>query len=147
MNKLFLVFALLVFTFCHAAPISPVGEDKASTYPEKNGETLSVFVHISAITTAKDGKKVAKISNITLANDQATPKKALKARLRKSDNLLQFEIQMASNTPDRFLMPKGFIINDKISKLLGEPGKVVMSGGTTMVKQKNGSGLLQFEIQ
>lgn len=148
MKKLFIFLALLTFAFCLAAPLPGVADKHIPTDLFVDGEVVNVFVHISALEEGKNGLKVAKITRITLAQKGQKPEKnVLRARLRRNKNLLQFEIQMLNSGIDRFLMPKGFVINDRISKLLGSSKQVVMSGGSTMVRQKDGKGLLQFEIQ
>ena len=147
MNKLFFIVTLLAFTFCTAAPLPYSFDQEVLSHLEENGQTVNVFVHISAVKTTKDGKRVAKISKVTMAKSQKPAKNVIQAKLRRVNNLLQLEIQMLKGTPDRFIMPKCFVINDRISKLLGASGQVVMSGGSTMVKQTSKSGILNFEIQ
>ena len=145
MNKLFFVFALISFVFFSAQASMLLPKNNNSKVFEIDGDPVNVFVHISAVKEGKNGKKTAKILKITLAKGQAG-KNMVPAKLRREGNLLQFEIQMQKQSFDRLVMPKGFVINDRISKLLGSSKGVVMSGGSTMLK-KSSNGLLQFEIQ
>ncbi|MCI4671844.1 MAG: hypothetical protein MRZ79_27120 [Bacteroidia bacterium] len=148
MNKLFLILSLLSFTFFTAKAEDVLPTDATVECSYDNQEAVNVFVHITAIKESKDGKRSAKISKITMANGQKAGKNILPAKLRRKGNRLQFEIQMSKKSLDRVIMPKGFILSDRISKLLGSSQKVVMSGGSTMIrKSENGNGLLQFEIQ
>jgi len=146
MEKFFVAIALVTITFFSVNASTLVQEETTPALVEVNQEPVSVFVHISAIKIGKNGLKMAKIAKITLAKGQEPAKNKFKAKLRKVDNRLQFEIQMQKKQFDQLTMPKGFILNDRIAKLLGTAEQVVMSGGSTMLK-KSSNGLLHFEIQ
>ena len=146
MEKFFVVFAFIAFTFCTVNANTLLTEDTTPIEVKINQEPVNIFVHISAIKIGKDGLKTAKIANITLAKGQQPGKNKFKAKLSREGNQLQFEIQMQKKKFDQLIMPKGFILNDRIAKLIGTSEQVVMSGGSTMLK-KSENGLLHFEIQ
>jgi hypothetical protein len=108
--------------------------------------SVNVFVHISALKLGAKGLKSARISKIVLDTGQEGGKNRFRAVLRREGNRLQFEIQMSKKRFDRLVMPEGFTLNDRISKLLGANKGVVMSGGSTMVRQTE-KNMLWFEIQ
>lgn len=147
MNKLFFILMLMAFSFVTMNAKTPYLSEDVQSMVKNKQETVHVFVHITALKANKDGRKMAKITNVTLAKKGQKPgKNMVRAKLRRKGNRLQFEIQMAKIKADGFLMPRGFILNDRISKLLGSSQKVVMSGGSTMLK-KTETNLLHFEIQ
>ncbi len=107
---------------------------------------VNIFVHISAIKIGANGQKTARISKIVLDTGQRGGKNKYRAVMKRAGNRLQFEIQMSNKRFDRLVMPKGYILSDRISRLLGANKGVVMSGGSTMIKPTE-TNMLWFEIQ
>ncbi|MEO0895345.1 MAG: hypothetical protein AAFY71_02920 [Bacteroidota bacterium] len=146
MNKLLIVFAFLSFAFFSANAHTTL-ENNGPSYGEQDQmEVVNVFVHISAVKKGKDGKRVAKITKVTMGKGKAAGNNGFKAKLRQKGNRIMFETIVMPKNVDRLIMPKGFILNDRISKALGSANKIVMSGGSTMVKQTE-KNMLWFEIQ
>ncbi|MTB52427.1 hypothetical protein [Lewinella sp. W8] len=141
-----LLFALALIAVCSAF-VSVNDSSLASSAEiavDPAPASVNVFVHISAVKVGARGLKTARITKIVLAKDGVEGKNTFRASLKRVDGLLQFEIQMKQKV-DRLVMPEGFVLSDRISRLLGVPKGVVMSGGSTMVRSAD--GLLQFEIQ
>lgn len=146
MKKLLLILGL--FALCtpmiSANDSSPGVPAEAAAYLIP--APVNVFVHITALKAGANGLKTAKISKIVLDAGQAGGRNKFRAVLKRKGNRLQFEIQLSQKRFDRLVMPQGFILSDRISRLLGANKGVVMSGGSTMVQQTE-NNLLWFEIQ
>ncbi|MEL6673077.1 MAG: hypothetical protein AAFR61_12825 [Bacteroidota bacterium] len=145
MGKFMIILALISFSFFQVQAEGVTDQNEAVTEVSIDQEPVNVIVHFSPAKVGKNGRKAAKITKIVMGRGQQVGNNAFRAKLRRKDNLLHFEIQMKSSKFDRLIMPEGFIINDRISKLLGSQ-QVVMSGGSTMVKQTE-KNMLWFEIQ
>jgi hypothetical protein len=146
MKKLLFVLGLFALypLMVSANDSSPGAPTEVSAYPVP--APVNVFVHISALKVGANGLKTARISKIVLDAGQEGGKNKFRAVLHRKGNRLQFEIQLSKKRFDRLVMPEGFILSDRISRLLGANNGVVMSGGTTMVQQTE-QNMLWFEIQ
>ncbi len=108
------------------------------------GQSANVFVHISAIKKTAKGL-TAQIDGFTLPKGKPG-QETLGARLEiKGDRLL---VQLNPKGPKvaQLTMPAGYQLPKAIAQKLGATQSVVMSGGSTMVKQQDKS-MLWFEIQ
>lgn len=143
-----LLFVLGLFALCTpivtANDSSPGAPTEVSPIPVP--APVNVFVHISALKVGANGLKIARISKIVLDTGQEGGKNKFRAVLNRKGNRLQFEIQLSKKRFDRLVMPEGFTLSDRISRLLGANQGVVMSGGSTMVQQTE-KNMLWFEIQ
>lgn len=145
MKNVLFVLALLIFTlfstYSHAStnvlnPTTPISLDQ--------GQSANVFVHISAIKKTAKGL-TAQIDGFSIPKGKPG-NDILSARLEiQGDRLL---IQLSPKGPKvaQLSMPAGYQLPEAIAKQLGSTQSVVMSGGSTMVKQQTKS-MLWFEIQ
>lgn len=108
------------------------------------GQSANVFVHISAIKKTSKGL-TAQIDGFSLPKGQPG-KDMLSARLEIQGDRLLIQLNPKGPKVAQLTMPAGYQLPKTIAKQLGATQSVVMSGGSTMVKQQNKS-MLWFEIQ
>ncbi len=108
------------------------------------GQSANVFVHISAIKKTAKGL-TAKIDGFSIPKGKPG-KETLSARLEIQGDRLLIQLDPKGPKVAQLTMPAGYQIPKAITKQLGTTQSVVMSGGSTMVKQQAKS-MLWFEIQ
>ena len=145
MKNVSLVFTFLIFAFFSTNSFAAIdGPVSSNPVDLVKGQSTNVFVHISAI------KKTSKGLTAQIDGFSATPGKdgaqTLKARLEIKGNRLLVQLHSKNPKVAQLTMPAGYQLPKEIASKLGANKSVVMSGGSTMVKQETKS-MLWFEIQ
>ncbi|MEL7119022.1 MAG: hypothetical protein AAFO07_06265, partial [Bacteroidota bacterium] len=133
-------FLVLFATNSHAnvdvtLPTSPV--------VQSNSQSTNVFVHISAVKKTANGL-TAQIDGFSVPRGNGG-KNTLRASLEVKGNRLLITLHPKSPKVAQLTMPAGYRLPKAITDKLGA-NSVVMSGGSTMVKQQS-KNMLWFEIQ
>ena len=106
-------------------------------------QSANVFVHITAVKNTPKGL-TAQIDGFTAQGKAGD--KTLKVRLEIQGKRLKIELDPKGPKVAQLTMPAGYEIPKAIARKLGATSSVVMSGGSTMVKQES-KAMLWFEIQ
>lgn len=140
------VFLFIVFFSMNTQAANPISD--ITTLDQPQLPSTNVFIHISAIQHTPNGL-TAQIDGFTLSRGGRglrAGKNTLKASLEIQGNRLQIQLHPQSPKVSQLTIPNGLTLSKIISEDLGASEQVVMSGGSTMVKQKDKS-MLWFEIQ
>ncbi len=148
MKKLFI--AIITFTFLFAAnslsATTNITTDLPS--PEKYEATDAFKIKIVIIIIIKKKKKkgvIGEITGIRLASDADLGENEYAATAEIRDNKLFVQLDQSLKKDAKLIMPESFTLSSEVSEKLGASKSIVMSGGSTMVKETN--SLLWFEIQ
>lgn len=145
MKNVLFVFTLLIFALFSTN--AQANTDESTPHPAivlDQGQSASVFVHISAIKKTSKGL-TAQIDGFSIPKGKPG-KDILSARLEIQGDRLLVQLNPKSPKVAQLTMPAGYQIPKDIAQKLGATQSVVMSGGSTMVKQQTKS-MLWFEIQ
>ena len=108
-----------------------------------NGQSTNIFIHITAVKKTAKGL-TAQIDGFSVPRGNPG-KNTLRASVEIKGNRLLITLHPRSPKVAQLTMPAGYRLPKAIADKLGE-GSVVMSGGSTMVKQQS-KNMLWFEIQ
>lgn len=143
-----LVVVLIAFVLPLFAGLSSVDAQSGSTKLKKNRGGNGVFVHITAVLNEKNGGLEAEVTGFNLGKKlDVLASNEFKATIRIRDNKLQIRIDEGNPKVTHVTLPGQAKLSEELSQKLGSPSQVVMSGGTTMIRKRNGNRMLWFEIQ
>lgn len=145
MKNISVVLTLLLFTlFSTNSHASTDALSPTTSVALNQGQSANVFVHISAIKKTSKGL-TAQIDGFSIPKGNPG-KETLSARLEIQGDRLLIQLNPKGPKVVQLTMPVGYKLPKAIAQQLGATQSVVMSGGSTMVKQETKS-MLWFEIQ
>lgn len=145
MKYLSFVIAFFVFALFSTNSFATIDASNTTDLAKiQQGQTANVFVHISAVKKTANGL-TAQIDGFSAPKGEPGKGK-LKARLEIRGNRLVIQLSPKGPKVAGLTMSDGYVLPKALAEKLGASNKVVMSGGSTMVKKEE-KNMLWFEIQ
>jgi hypothetical protein len=148
MKNLFFVLSMVAFIFI-SGQLSASNSINPILPAEENTEVTDmnrVKVNISVQVKKKTSKGIiCEIMSIVIGDGIPMGKNQMAATAEIRGGKLSLRVDKSSTKVTQLIMPKGFTLSRELSLKLGSKKSIVMSGGSTMLRQPK--SLLQFEIQ
>ena len=143
-----LVVVLIAFVLPMFGGLSAVYAQSGAKVAKKDQSGNSVFVHITAVLSEKNGGMEATVTGFNTGKglDELSAKE-FKERMQVQDNKLQVVLLEGNPRVTHVTLPSVTKLSSEISRKLGSAKPFILGDGISMVQKRNGKRMLWFEIQ
>lgn len=146
MKNLSILFLLGLFIFAGTSmKANPVTTSTMDMVKDTTNYPVPITIQLKVLKKTPKGV-LAEVTAIRMGKKANLEKHQISGTMQLQVGQVAIRLDNSDIPVNRIRIPARLKLPENLSKELGASKSVVMSGGTTML-QKEGSGLLQFEIQ